>query len=81
MSESTMESNLENIKHVLETEIRPILNMDGGDVAFVDYTDGVLKVQLQGACHGCPGAQMTLKMGIERRLKEYFSELKEVQAV
>lgn len=69
------------IKEIIETDIRPALNMDGGDVEFKSYEDGILSVQLQGACQGCPGAQMTLKMGIERRLKEQIPELKEVVSV
>ncbi|MEJ5377647.1 MAG: NifU family protein [bacterium] len=52
-------------------EIRPALQADGGDVSLVDVgEDGVVKVRLTGACGGCPMSQMTLKMGIERRLKE-----------
>jgi len=70
------------MKEKVETalaKIRPSLNADGGDVELVEVTpDGVVKVKLTGACEGCPMSQMTLKMGIERVLKEEVPELKEV---
>jgi len=78
------ESNLdlkEKIKGILEEEIRPILNMDGGDVEFLDYDNGIVKVHLVGACNGCPGATMTLKYGIENRLRSEIPEIKEVIAL
>ncbi len=63
-------------------KIRPSLNADGGDVELVEVTpDGVVKVRLTGACGGCPMSQMTLKMGIEKALKQEVPELKEVVAV
>lgn len=63
-------------------DIRPMLQADGGDVELVDVTeDGVVKVRLTGACGGCPMAQITLKQGIERRLREAVPELKAVEAV
>jgi Fe-S cluster biogenesis protein NfuA len=63
-------------------KIRPSLNADGGDVELVEVSpDGVVKVKLTGACAGCPMSQMTLKMGIEKTLKEEVPELKEVVAV
>ena len=65
------------INKVLD-EIRPYLQSDGGDVVFVDYVDGVVKVTLVGACAGCPSSTITLKNGIERRLKEVFPEIIEV---
>jgi len=62
--------------------IRPMLQNDGGDIEFVELTvDNAVKVRLQGACRGCPGAQMTLKTGVERLLKERVPEVKEVIAV
>jgi Fe-S cluster biogenesis protein NfuA len=71
----------ENIKAGIE-KIRPFLQRDGGDVEFVEYTaDGIVKVKLQGACKGCPGAQMTLKMVIEKILKEQYPEIQGVEAV
>jgi len=62
-------------------EIRPMLQADGGDIELVDVEDGVVKVRLRGACAGCPGAQMTLKMGVERRLKEKVPEVERVEPV
>ena len=63
-------------------KVRPSLNADGGDVELVEVTpDGVVKVRLTGACGGCPMSQMTLKMGIEKVLKEEVPEVKEVVAV
>ncbi len=63
--------------------IRPALQADGGDVALVDVDEenGVVKVQLQGACSGCPSAQITLVMGVERAIKEKVPEVKEVLSV
>jgi len=63
-------------------KIRPSLNADGGDVELIEVTpDGVVKVKLTGACGGCPMSQMTLKMGIERMLKQEVPEVKEVVGV
>ena len=64
-------------------DIRPLLQADGGDIELVsaDESAGVVSVRLQGACRGCPSAQMTLKMGVERRLKEKVPEVKEVVSV
>jgi Fe-S cluster biogenesis protein NfuA len=61
--------------------IRPSLEADGGGVELVDIVDGVVKVRLQGACHGCPMAAMTLQMGIERILKKEVPEVKGVENV
>jgi len=63
-------------------EIRPMLQADGGDIELVDVEqDGVVKVKLTGACGGCPMAQMTLQMGVQRRLKKDFPDLKQVISV
>ncbi|MEW5946003.1 MAG: NifU family protein [bacterium] len=70
----------EEVEKVLE-EIRPNLQRDGGDVELIDYADGVAKLKLKGACHGCPGAQMTLQFGIERMLREKVPGFKAVEAV
>ena len=70
----------EKVQEVLD-QIRPGLQADGGDVELVDVVDGVVQVRLQGACAGCPMSQMTLKMGIERILKEEIPEVKEVESV
>jgi Fe-S cluster biogenesis protein NfuA len=62
--------------------IRPSLQADGGDVELVDVSvDGIVKVKLTGACHGCPMSQMTLKMGIEKIIKTQVPDIKEVVAV
>ncbi len=70
----------ERVEEVLK-EIRPALRADGGDVELVDVEEGLVKVRLTGACGGCPMSQMTLKQGIERRLKERLPEVKSVVSV
>ena len=71
----------EKVQKALD-KIRPNLQADGGDVQLVDVgEDGVVKVKLTGACHGCPMAQMTLKNGIERFLKQEIPEVKSVSSV
>jgi len=71
----------DKVKAVLET-LRPYLQMDGGDLEFVELTDEkVVKVKLKGACAGCPGAAYTLKMGIERKMKEEIPDIASVEAV
>ncbi|KPK75646.1 MAG: nitrogen fixation protein NifU [Phycisphaerae bacterium SM23_30] len=67
----------ERVKEVLE-DVRPLLQRDGGDCELVGFDGKKVKIRLQGACAGCPGAQMTLKMGIERHLKEKIAEVEEV---
>lgn len=69
------------VEQVLK-EIRPRLQADGGDVELVEVsTDGTVKVKLTGACFGCPMSQMTLKMGIEKLIKEKIPEIKTVETV
>jgi Fe-S cluster biogenesis protein NfuA len=71
----------EQVKEVIET-VRPALQSHGGDVQVVGVdTDKTVRVRLQGACQGCPGAAMTMKMGIERILKQHLPDVKEVVAV
>ncbi len=68
-----------DVAKIIEERIRPALQGDGGDIQLVGVSDdGVVTVKLQGACVGCPGAQMTLKMGVERNLKEAIPQVKEV---
>lgn len=62
-------------------KIRPMLQRDGGDIQLIDVADGIVKVKLQGACGSCPMSAMTLKMGVERQLKQEVPEVKEVVAV
>ena len=70
----------EKIEAALD-KIRPALQADGGDVEFISVKDGVVQLKLKGACGGCPMAQMTIKHGIEKILKERIPEVKEVVAV
>ena len=71
----------DSVQVVLD-KIRPALQADGGDVSLVDVTeDGIVKVQLQGACRGCPMSQLTLANGVERVLKEQIPEVVRVEAV
>jgi Fe-S cluster biogenesis protein NfuA len=69
------------IVKVLEEEIRPAVARDGGDVEYVGYEDGIVRLRMRGACHGCPSAAITLKLGIEHRLKQQFDEILAVEAV
>jgi len=71
----------EKVEQVL-TEIRPSLQIHGGDVELIEVTeDGIVKVKLQGACNGCPMAALTLRNGIEKTLKKEVPEIKRVEAV
>jgi len=70
----------EKVQEVLDT-IRPALQADGGDIGLVDIVDGVVKVRLRGACGHCPMSQMTLKNGVEARLKELIPEVVAVENV
>ena len=76
-------SNEETISKVKETleELRPYLQMDGGDMELVGLEENIVKLRLTGACAGCPMSTMTLKMGIEARLKQVIPEIQEVVAV
>lgn len=62
-------------------KIRPSLQADGGDIEFINYQNGVVKVRLTGACHGCPMSQMTLKNGVERMIKSVIPEVTSVESV
>jgi len=70
----------EKIKEILET-IRPALQADGGDVEFIDFNDGVVTVRLKGACGNCPMSMMTLKQGIEARIKAKIPEVQSVESL
>ena len=77
-------SNMEiinQIKELLETKVRPAVAMDGGDIVYRGFEKGVVMVQLQGACQGCPSSTATLKMGIENMLRHYIPEVVEVRAI
>ena len=77
--------NLEEIEKkivkILNDKIRPAVAKDGGDIKFKAYKDGVVKVQLQGSCSGCPSSTMTLKQGVQNLLKHYIPEVKEVISI
>lgn len=72
-----------DLEKIVEKEIRPSLQMDGGDIRLVDFDEatGVLQVELQGHCAHCPMMEYTLKEGIETELKSHFSQIKEVRAL
>ena len=69
------------IREILDEEIRPAVAMDGGDIVFADFRDGMVEVYLQGACSGCPSSTATLKHGIEARLREEIPEVEGVIAL
>ncbi len=69
------------IVKILDEKIRPAVARDGGDIKFKEFKDGVVKVQLQGSCSGCPSSTMTLKQGVQNLLCHYLPEVKEVIAI
>ena len=69
------------IVQLLEEKIRPAIARDGGDIKFKEFKDGVVKVQLQGSCSGCPSSTMTLKQGVQNLLCHYLPEVKRVEAI
>ena len=71
----------EKIVKILEEKIRPAVARDGGDIKFKEFKDGIVKVQLQGSCSGCPSSTMTLKQGVQNLLCHYLPEVKEVVAI
>ena len=78
-------SNLDELEQkivkILDEKIRPAVARDGGDIKFKEFKDGVVKVQLQGSCSGCPSSTMTLKQGVQNLLCHYLPEVKEVVAI
>ena len=83
--ENTLIENNENLKDIekkivkiLDEKIRPVVAKDGGDIKFKEFKDGIVKVQLQGSCSGCPSSTMTLKQGVQNLLCHYIPEVKEV---
>ena len=78
-------SNLDEIEKkivkILDQKIRPAVARDGGDIKFKEFKDGIVKVQLQGSCSGCPSSTMTLKQGVQNLLCHYLPEVKEVVAI
>ena len=86
--ENTLIENNENLKDIekkivkiLDEKIRPAVAKDGGDIKFKEFKDGVVKVQLQGSCSGCPSSTMTLKQGVQNLLCHYLPEVKKVEAL
>tara|TARA_B100000686_G_scaffold339194_1_gene412819 strand:- start:81 stop:653 length:573 start_codon:yes stop_codon:yes gene_type:complete len=72
---------VKQIKELLDTRVRPAVAMDGGDIVYKDFKEGIVYLHMQGACSGCPSSTATLKMGIENMLKHYVPEVKEVQPI
>ena len=85
IKEQEQESDLDEIEKkivkILDQKIRPAVARDGGDIKFKEFKDGVVKVQLQGSCSGCPSSTMTLKQGVQNLLCHYLPEVKEVIAI
>ena len=79
--ESDLNEIEQKIVKILDQKIRPAVARDGGDIKFKEYKDGVVKVQLQGSCSGCPSSTMTLKQGVQNLLCHYLPEVKEVIAI
>tara|TARA_B100001029_G_scaffold22339_1_gene15216 strand:+ start:1420 stop:1968 length:549 start_codon:yes stop_codon:yes gene_type:complete len=80
--ESTEDANeiVKRIKEILDKKIRPAVARDGGDIKFKSFKDGVVSVELQGSCSGCPSSLMTLKQGVQNLLCHYVKEVKSVEA-
>jgi len=72
---------VKQIKELLDTRVRPAVAMDGGDIIYDSFKDGIVYLHMQGACSGCPSSTATLKMGIENMLKHYVPEVQEVRPV
>ena len=79
-SENLEEIEMRIIK-ILDQKIRPAVARDGGDIKFKEFKDGIVKVQLQGSCSGCPSSTMTLKQGVQNLLCHYIPEVKQVEAI
>ena len=90
--ESVIENNLDEsfeslneiekkIIKILDEKIRPAVAKDGGDIKFKEFKHGIVKVQLQGSCSGCPSSTMTLKQGVQNLLCHYIPEVKQVEAI
>ncbi len=86
--ENTLIENNENLNDIekkiikiLDEKIRPAVAKDGGDIKFKEFKNGIVKVQLQGSCSGCPSSTMTLKKGVQNLLCHYLPDVKEVEAI
>ena len=80
INEEENDETVKKIIDVLDTKIRPAVARDGGDIKFKSFEDGVVKVELQGSCSGCPSSLMTLKQGVQNLLKHYVKEVNSVEA-
>ena len=80
-SDSSDSDIVKQIKELLDTRVRPAVAMDGGDIVYQNFEDGIVYLHMQGACSGCPSSTATLKMGIENMLKHYVPEVKEVRPI
>ena len=78
--ENESNETIQKIKEVLDTKIRPAVARDGGDIKFKSFEKGIVKVELQGSCSGCPSSLMTLKQGVQNLLKHYVKEVNSVEA-
>ena len=83
LTESKHEDNeiVKQIKELIETRVRPAVAMDGGDIIFDNFEDGIVYLRMQGSCSGCPSSTATLKSGIENMLKHYVPEVIEVRPI
>tara|TARA_B100000963_G_scaffold299820_1_gene271997 strand:+ start:285 stop:830 length:546 start_codon:yes stop_codon:yes gene_type:complete len=88
LKDKNINNNTENndetvnkILEVLDTKIRPAVARDGGDIKFKSFENGIVKVELQGSCSGCPSSLMTLKQGVQNLLKHYVKEVNSVEAI
>ena len=86
--EKDLNEDMQNLKEIekkivqiLDQKIRPAVAKDGGDIKFKEFKDGIVKVQLQGSCSGCPSSTMTLKQGVQNLLCHYLPEVKKVEAI
>ena len=79
-TEQIKDETIKKIIDVLDTKIRPAVARDGGDIKFKSFEKGVVKVELQGSCSGCPSSLMTLKQGVQNLLKHYVKEVNSVEA-
>ena len=75
------DDTVNKILEVLDTKIRPAVARDGGDIKFKSFENGIVKVELQGSCSGCPSSLMTLKQGVQNLLKHYVKEVNSVEAI
>ena len=81
VKDSSKDEVTKKIIEILDAKIRPAVAGDGGDIKFVSFKNGIVKVELQGSCSGCPSSTMTLKQGVQNLLCHYIPEVKGVEAI